>query len=205
MESVLAHEYGHHIANNRINTPWNAGNYGPKRWASYMNICERVEAGTAFPGDEGAHYTLNPGEAWAESYRQMVWSSRTWASWPQEPWAVVDQSFYPDSVALGLARQDVLSPWSQFQVDQQPKTITGRLPKRQRTVTVRVAAPNDGYLSIELFSPDDGRFTLIDGESGAIVEKATVTASHTICGTRSFRIKITGPAGKRYRIEVHTP
>jgi hypothetical protein len=109
MESVLAHEYGHHIANNRSNPPWEASTWGPKRWATDMNICKRVRAGTAFPGDEDTHYRLNPGEAWAEAYRQMVSSSM---GLPAEPWAVVDESFYPSSLALTDAQKDALDPWS---------------------------------------------------------------------------------------------
>jgi len=87
LESVLAHEYGHDIANNRSNAPWYSGAWGRKRWASYMNICRRVEAGTAFPGDEGVHYKFNPGEAWAESYRQMVWTNQNFlnSSATEEP------------------------------------------------------------------------------------------------------------------------
>jgi hypothetical protein len=32
-ETVLVHEYGHHIANNRDNAPWDALEWGPKYWA----------------------------------------------------------------------------------------------------------------------------------------------------------------------------
>ena len=203
MESVLAHEYGHHVANNRSNSPWNAGDYGPKRWATRMNICGRAAAGTAFPGDEGAHYKLNPGEAWAETYRQMVWSSHTWTSWPQEPWDVVDQSFYPDSTALFYARQDVTEPWS---ADQETmRTFTGKLTKKRRSATVSFATLNDGDVSVQLFSPSGARLTLADGISGEILDTATASFSHTSCGERLLRIRISGPAGKRYRIVVHTP
>jgi hypothetical protein len=46
---------------------------------------------------------------------------------------------------------------------------------------------------------------MVDGDSGAIVRTATASFSQTVCGTRSYRIRISGPAGKRYRIVVHTP
>src|SRR5439155_24542812 len=69
VEELAAHEYGHHVANNRDNPPWDAETWGPKRWASYEGVCPRVRNGTAFPGDEGANYDLNPGEGFAESYR----------------------------------------------------------------------------------------------------------------------------------------
>ena len=68
--SVAAH--GHHIAANRSNAPWLALDWGTKRWATRMSICARRGARTAFPGDEGDNYSLNPGEAFAEAYRVLV-------------------------------------------------------------------------------------------------------------------------------------
>ena len=70
-EEVVRHEYGHHIAFNRLNAPWTAVDWGPKRWASAANVCARVARREAYPGDEGTNYALNPGEAWAEAYRLM--------------------------------------------------------------------------------------------------------------------------------------
>jgi hypothetical protein len=52
---VVTHEYGHHVATNRLNTPWPAVDWGTKRWASYVGICARASAGTVFPGDEHDH------------------------------------------------------------------------------------------------------------------------------------------------------
>ena len=47
--------------------------YGTKRWASYENVCARkIAAGVLFPGAEDvAPYMLNPGEAFAETYRVL--------------------------------------------------------------------------------------------------------------------------------------
>src|SRR5438034_7045369 len=70
-ETVLVHELGHNVAANRDNAPWSAVDWGTKRWATYMNVCARHDAGTAFPGDEADHYLLNPGEAFAETYRLL--------------------------------------------------------------------------------------------------------------------------------------
>lgn len=106
---IAAHEYGHHIAANRRNDPWDANAYGPKRWATYVGVCSRAAAGTAFPGDEGAHYTLNTGEAFAEAYRasQEVRGAYPWARLP----LVVDSSFTPDAGAEAAAVADVQQPW----------------------------------------------------------------------------------------------
>jgi hypothetical protein len=71
VEAILAHEYGHHVATNRDNAPWQADETGPKYWATAKDICRRTRAGTVFPGDESDHYELNPGEGWAEVYREL--------------------------------------------------------------------------------------------------------------------------------------
>ncbi len=71
-EAVITHEYGHHVAANRTNAPWSALDSGPKRWASAMQVCARTRSGELFPGAEDpGHYTLNPGEGWAETYRVL--------------------------------------------------------------------------------------------------------------------------------------
>ena len=83
-EEVVRHEYGHHIAAYRQNTPWVAIDWGPKHWATAAGVCPRVSRREAFPGDGGRNYALNPGEAWAETYRLMDERKNaiTTASWP---------------------------------------------------------------------------------------------------------------------------
>ena len=44
-EGIIAHEYGHHVAASRNNAPWDAVDYGTKRWATYMQVCARTESG----------------------------------------------------------------------------------------------------------------------------------------------------------------
>src|SRR5262245_29733530 len=107
---IAAHEYGHHVAANRRNDPWDANGYGPKRWATYSSVCARAAAGTAFPGDEGAHYRLNTGEAFAEAYRALE-ESRGVYPWAHLP-LVVDASFTPDAGAQAAALADVQQPWT---------------------------------------------------------------------------------------------
>lgn len=107
---IAAHEYGHHIAANRRNDPWDANGYGPKRWATHVGVCSRAAAGTAFPGDEGAHYTLNTGEAFAEAYRALQ-EARGVYPWAHLP-LVVDASFTPDAGSESAALADVQQPWN---------------------------------------------------------------------------------------------
>ncbi len=58
-ESVVAHEYGHHVAAHRLNPPWDAIDYGTKRWASYENVCAKARRGRVVPGRRGARSTTS--------------------------------------------------------------------------------------------------------------------------------------------------
>jgi hypothetical protein len=40
-QEVVRHELGHHVAFNRLNTPWTAVNWGPKAWATDQDVCAR--------------------------------------------------------------------------------------------------------------------------------------------------------------------
>ena len=107
-EAVITHEYGHHVANHRSDAPWDALDYGTKRWATYEQVCAKTAAGQLFPGAETEpRYMLNPGEAFAEIYRVL---NERLAGLTEAPWDVVSQSLYPDNVALSLLQQDVVSP-----------------------------------------------------------------------------------------------
>ena len=108
-EEVVRHEYGHHVAAHRQNTPWLALDWGTKHWASAANVCARAARNEAFPGDGGRNYSRNPGEAWAETYRLMDERKNgiTTATWP-----IIAPSFFPDEAALVAAERDVLQPWT---------------------------------------------------------------------------------------------
>jgi hypothetical protein len=95
LEDVAAHEYGHHIASWRKNPPWNAFDFGPKRWASYERICPRILEGSAFIGDPNT-YHLDPGEAVAEAYQ--VLNGGQWGG-------IVDDSFLPNATSLRMLRK----------------------------------------------------------------------------------------------------
>ena len=108
-QSVLTHEYGHHIADSQTNDPWKAVDWGTKRWATYLNVCGRSQSGQLFPGDESSYYQLNPGEVFAEDYRVL---NERRAGIAESTWQVVDQSLYPDQTALDLLTQDITQPWA---------------------------------------------------------------------------------------------
>lgn len=180
-QEVLIHEYGHHIANNRDNAPWEAEDYGTKRWATYEHVCTRAENGTALPGDEGADYSLNPGEAFAESYRFL--NLRAEGVSPIA-WDVVDPSFYPDATALSLLEEDVLDPWTG------PSASLARGSfGRGATRMFRIATPLDGDFVAHLVSPTKARMQLVLYLSGKPVAHGG-TIRYRICGERTLTVGV---------------
>jgi hypothetical protein len=169
-EAVVAHEYGHFVATYRDNPPWDAVEWGPKRWASYAGGCALVAKGRAFPGDQGANYELNPGEAFAESYRLLNMGER------KTRWTQVAQTFYPDKTALARVRQDVLDPWLA------PTTV--RLTGGR---SYRVATPLDG--PVEVAVPRG-----VTLQSKPRLRRAGQILRGTVCGTRTLELRLSRPA-----------
>jgi len=205
--SIAAHEYGHHIAANRSNAPWNALNWGTKRWATTMGICSRVGDGTAFPGDEGPNYTLNPGEGFAESYRVLVETNGTADGYE---WPIVDPSFRPTPESLAAIREDVLQPWSNATT----KTIRGKFLRGRRTWTTQVTPPLDGDLRLRVTVPGGGAddVTLLSGDgrtvlaTGSWASTGGKSAEYKVCGARSLRVRVTrGGVAARFTLRVTLP
>lgn len=192
-EAVITHEYGHHVANNRSNPPWSAIDYGPKRWASSMQVCAKTAAGQLFPGAEnGRQYQLNPGEGWAETYRVL---NERKAGIPETPWDIVSQSLYPSAAALTAAEQDVVAPWARNATSTQRAALTAR-----KTRTFTVATPLDGSLKVTLRHSAGLRLAVdVFASSTRIAHAVTtgvVSRSVTVCGTRSYRVKVTDLRGR---------
>jgi hypothetical protein len=198
-ESVAAHEYGHHIAANRSNAPWRALDWGTKRWATAMGICPRVAAGTAFPGDEDSYYTLNPGEAFAESYRVLVETNGTGegGSWP-----IVDPSFRPSPGALAALREDVVHPWT----GPTQTTIRGSFTAGRRTWRTSITTPLDGDLQIRTGADD---LTLYAGSRMLAKSAWTSTGGkeldYRVCGTRTVSLRVTRGTAARFTLRVSQP
>ncbi len=195
-EAVVTHEYGHHVANNRVNPPWSAEEWGTKRWASYVQVCAKTRQGTYFPGAETLpEYRFNPGEGWAETYRVM---NQRKAGVAEAPWEIVVRAFYPDDNALAQLEQDVVTPWTAPSAESRKGSITRRSSVRSYTV----ATPLDGTLRVRLRGPRAARLSLdlFSGSAhiGHAVKTANATStstSLTICGQRSVGIRVTRTAG----------
>jgi hypothetical protein len=191
-EAVFTHEYGHHVANSRNDMPWDAIDYGTKRWSSYMQVCAKAQTGELFPGAESdSRYRLNPGEGFAESYR--VLNQRRLGVF-ESPWQVVSTSLYPDATALSLIEQDVVSPWN----GNSQSSLSTALTKRVRTRTLTVQTPLDGNFRITVRAAKGERVAVsLLTSSGAsagrtvVVGAASRSLSTTVCGSRTYSVKLT--------------
>jgi hypothetical protein len=193
-EAVIAHEYGHHVAANRSNAPWLALDWGPKRWASAMQVCAKARRGDLVPGAEDpVQYTENPGEGWAETYRVL---NERKAGRPETPWQIVEQSLYPTAAALAAAEQDVTAPWETSTTT----TQTAALSRTAKTRTFTVATPLDGALKMTLKASAGMRVSLdvlASSTRAAHVDSTqAVSRSLTVCGARSYRFRVTDLSGR---------
>jgi hypothetical protein len=189
-ESVVAHEYGHHVAHSRSNEPWEAVDWGTKRWASYLNVCARSQNGQLFPGDESRNYQLNPGEAFAEDYRVL---NERREGLPESSWQVVDQSLYPDQTALDLLAQDIIDPWTQNTTTTFSVTIGPRATGRG----FRLATPLDGRFLATLTVPAKTKLglRLVDPSSRKVLATAATalrvqTVPFSVCGQRTVQVQV---------------
>jgi hypothetical protein len=196
-KEIVTHEYGHHIANNRTDAPWEALDYGTKRWASYENICAKAAAGTASPGDEGSHYFQNSGEAFAESYRVLNLQKQGQTS---IGWDIVDPSFYPDATALSLLEQDITTPWTApTAVNLHGSFGTGVV----RTFSVKTQL--DGSFTARLVSPTKAKMRLALYNGSTLVLRGT-SIRYQICGQRTLTLKVERQSGRgSFTINVTRP
>jgi hypothetical protein len=173
-ESVLTHEYGHHIAANRSNAPWSALDWGAKRWATAMNICALSRAHLVWPGDESLLYRLNPGEGFAETYRGF--SERT-EGHHVGPWGVLDTRLYPGGDAVPAIVADVLNPWTGNQTKSFHGSFTGNGPS-VKTYTFK--SRFDGTFSASVTSDARVRIAILDWRT--VVARGRGSAHTTLCG-----------------------
>jgi hypothetical protein len=205
--SIAAHEYGHHVAANRSNAPWAAIDWGTKLWASQVGVCSRVTSGMAYPGDEGVNYALNPGEAFAESYRVLVETNGTAAGYD---WPIVDPSFQPTPESLAAIREDVLHPWA----GSTTKTIQGKFLRQRRTWSTQLVTLLDGDLRLRVTVPGGGAddVTLLSSDGRTVLATGSWASSggksleYRVCGARSVRVRVTrGGAAARFTLQVQAP
>ena len=187
-ESVIAHEYGHHVAAHRSNAPWPALAWGTKRWASYEQVCRRARGHELFPGAEGALlYLFNPGEVFAETYRLM---NERKAGIPETPWRVVDQSLIPNDRDLALLQQDVTQPWTE---NRTARLIGGFASRGSSVRTFKLATPLDGTFTASLRSNANVRLDVLSGTKR--IARGTTSTAGTVCGPRTLTFRVTRTSG----------
>ena len=153
----------------------------------------RCPAGEAYPGDEGANYARNPGEAWAETYRLMDERKDgiTTATWP-----IIAPSFYPDEAALQAAERDVLQPWTKPRTTLSRETFGRRTAKacggsrsrRRSTATSGSARPCRGAVargrSRRRRPPDGGRRAQWVGQRAKDRQARSAASARSSSGSR---------------------
>ncbi|MBS1861480.1 MAG: hypothetical protein JSS68_07180 [Actinobacteria bacterium] len=210
--SVVAHEYGHHIANNREGGIWPAFDQGTLRWSTYEQVCERTRKGLLYPGNEGSHYWENPGEAFAQSYATLVEPA---TPWPYTPLLA------PDPTALRKIREDVRDPvrprmsiWQVGSPKDDGPAIADALPVDDASFHRVVAMPYDGRIGIRLQGLEAGRYRIIvsDPSTGEVLTEAPPTSGgktsvvYADCGHRA--VEVTAEAigtSPGFRAEISTP
>ncbi|MGA8488197.1 MAG: hypothetical protein WB684_14095 [Gaiella sp.] len=204
-QEIARHEYGHHVAASRANPPWTASAYGPKRWSSAMGICARTKAGTAFP-DDYTHYSLSPGEAFAEAYR--VLNDRK-AGILGLTWSIVDDSFIPNDDTLRAVEQDVTTPWLRTT----SSVVRGRFTARKHRSLTMLGTSLDGLVTVALRVPRGRADTLalVDPQdrvvaTGLWAGATTRRLTYLVCGERrlTVRVVLAGPPGP-YTLAITRP
>jgi hypothetical protein len=147
VEYPLTHEYGHHIASRRLNSPWDALDWGAKHWASAMRVCTHVNQGQLFPGNQGAHYRDDPGEGFADGYAHL--------HYPDMPW-YFNELMRPGPFAFEAIRRDVLKPWSR----PRSRIFRGRLGPRRAARTFRIRLRLDGNVRMRLSGPSGATYSV---------------------------------------------
>ena len=180
---------------------------GPEALGERGQRVREVSRREAFPGDEGAKYARNPGEAWAEAFRLMDERKAgiTTATWP-----IVAQSFFPNEAALQAAEQDVLQPWAAASTRAFTK-VFGK--KTAKVWWIPLATPLDGdsgstrrlRMAARPRSRSSTRPTHRP-QACAVGRPAPQAARSSICGRRSLFVRVThtGALG-RVRVSVTAP
>jgi hypothetical protein len=206
LDFVLAHEYGHHVAQHReMPAPFGeAIDWGTERWASLEGVCRGKRQGRFYPGDEGTHYFEDPGEAFAESfahYRFPEMSIR---------WRYAS-ALQPTVASLAAIREDTLNPWQ----GRKSFTLSGHVPARGEGAAVEsLRTPLDGTVSLRPASLRRHGYELaLRSRAGRLLRSSRHglgfrrQLDYTVCGQHQLRLLIrsTRPHGGPFRLQIQRP
>ena len=191
---AITHEYGHHIAAYRSNSPFPALNYGAKYWSSYKFICAGTGAGLFFPGNQGSHYLDDPGEGFADSYAHLPENGFSGVRWQY------NSRLRPDAGAFEAIRRDVLNPWP----GSARKVVSGSLRSSRRVRVTSFPMSLDGTVDLRLRGPARANFNVGIYDGSRLIERTTTAGSQdhlrlTACRDGSqretARVRITRRSG----------
>jgi hypothetical protein len=198
---LVAHEYGHHVETNRRNDPWNALEWGTKRWATQQRVCPGVRAGQYKPGAYGAQsYYDNPGEAFAEAYAFLHFPNHVRWDWnfPE-----------PDGESFDAIHDDVTEPWD----GTERVTRDGKLKKRGDKDGAKIGTPLDGDLHVRLDGSknDDFDLRVLDSSRDDVLDRAKgpgadESLDFEVCGERKVYVEAVSREGKgKFEIRAKRP
>lgn len=201
---VLAHEYGHHVANHRQGpSPFPMPlDWGPPHWASEEGICRLRRTRQVFPGSFGLHYYRDPGEAFAEAYARLHFpdSGLRWR------WL---STLEPDAAALEAIRRDVLRPWTGRTVLRLSAQLS---PGRRGSVVRTFPTPLDGTVSLRPADRDRYDVRLVD-PAGLPLRAVSQglglgrPLNFTVCGQSRLRVAIQSDRGTGgpFELQIQRP
>jgi hypothetical protein len=202
-EFVIAHEYGHHLAQHRTGpAPFSHPiDWGTPRWASRKRICQGTRAGAFFPGWGILQYFREPGEAFAESFARNRFPRST-VRWR---WL---RALRPGPAALRAIGEDALSPWR----GRHSLTLRGRLPRRGAAVRW-LRTPLDGRLSLRPVGRRHGAYRIVLRSPRGRVLRTSRRLSRrhelnfTVCGQARVAVAIrsTRRSGGAFDVRVQRP
>lgn len=200
---VLAHEYGHHVAQHRESAPPFPASidWGPPRWSSYEHVCQRSKTGFLFPGNEGLHYFEDPGEAFAESFAHLRFPEAG-VKWRWLP------ALKPGAAAFQAIRMDTLHPWT----GRSAFRFAGRLPSRPgRAAVESFQTPLDGTVSLRPAGRPRYHLSLLN-PAGRILRTARhdrklgQRLNFTVCGQSRLRVAIRSThRGGAFKLQIQRP
>jgi hypothetical protein len=203
---VLAHEYGHHVAQHReMPAPFSdAIDWGPERWASLEGVCRGQRAGRLYPGDEGTHYFEDPGEAFAEAFAHYRFPDLP-VTWRYSP------ALEPNAAAFRAIREDTLEPWQ----GRTSLTLSGHVPARGEGAAVEtLRTPLDGLVSLRPSSLSRHGYELaLRSRAGRLLRSSrngldpSQRLDYTVCGEHRLRLVITSTKPHRtpFRLQIQRP
>ncbi len=203
---VLAHEYGHHVAQHRdLPPPFpSAVDWGTERWARVEGVCNGKRHGKLFPGDESDHYFEDPGEAFAEAFahNRFPEASVRWR-WLRE--------LAPTAESFRAIQEDTLTPWQ----GRTSFVLSGRVPARGEGAAVEsLPTPLDGMVTLRPVGLHRRGYELaLRSRAGRLLRSfrprstARRQLDFTVCGQSRLRLEIRSRTSRPtpYRLQVQRP